>query len=542
MRLKVLSILVVTLGIMFAFLTLAEYNLQNEARKQLVPQLLLNEKITPVAELGVTGTTSEAVVAFDPVEPEIDLKIWDSQNQYTNASNIARFSAGPEVSRQVKRPLRVGAIRVLVVGDSYVWGHGVEDPNSIWPYLLEQELNSDGGAHYEVITLGRMNSSHMNMADWLTERKVAELKPDIVILTHHDNDTFPTYSEEALCKPLGTCMEQGKLPTQAHSDEQIRRVACIEGDSSLFSIVIKKVSKIFPMVARKAVNRYCNSERFVEGDFRESEMKMKQRPHESKYWPLYISAVGRIGKVLTDKPAYLFSYAQMTSNPEITELVRAQFESVGIASIPGPVTTDLINSRQTSELNVNPVNDHPSRLLASAYARDVAAFLKSQAVKAKNMIQEKAPIRAADPLISSYLPVGLLVSKPDQQKMSVSVGLKSPTGFPVLANGKKIHAPCATIGRPYARIMFDQNLTSIDREIQLSFSIEAPKPLIVIPVYHDKMNREVLGTPIPVRETLHAKLPKKVAGVMIASTKSGCDMVEWFTPPFTLIVEKPKAL
>ena len=387
-----------------------------------------------------------------------------------------------------------------------------------------------------------MNSSHMNMADWLTEQKIREINPDIVVLTHHDNDTFPTYSEEALCEPLGTCMVQGQLPTQAHSAEQNRRVACIEGVSSLFSIVIKKVSKIFPMVARKAINRYCNSYRFVEGDFRESELKMKQRPEESKYWPLYTSSVEKIGRVLADKSAYIFSYAQLTTDRRITNLVRKKFESVGIESIPGPTTTELIMSKQTSELEVNPVNNHPSRMLASAYAHDVAAFLKSQAVKANNLIQEKDPIKAADPLVSSYMPVGLLISKPDQYKMSVSVGLKSPANFPIIANGKKMHAPCAALGRPYARVMFDPRLTGIDKETQLSITLEAPKPLIVIPIYYDDMNREVIGTPITVRDIIQTKLPKKVAGVMIASTKSGCKMFEWFTPTFTLIVENPKTL
>jgi len=539
LRLKILSVLAVTLGFLFAVLSVVEYQLQSEARMQLVPQTAFIEHEAPVAEISPMGTTPEGPVVFDPVEPTIDLKIWESQDQYTNASNVVRFSAGPEVTRQVQRPSRIGAVRVLVVGDSYVWGHGVEDPNSIWPYLLEQELNSDGGAAYEVVTLGRMNSSHMNMADWLTEQKVAELNPDIVVLAHHDNDTFPSYSEKALCEPLGTCMIQGKLPSQAHSDEQIRRVACIEGDSSLFNIVIRQVSKIFPMLARIAIERYCNSERFVEGDFRESELKMKQRPQESKYWPLYVSAVERIGKVLADKPTYLFSYAQQTSDREITDLVSKMFKSVGIASIPGPTTSELIRSRQPAELDVNPVNNHPSRMLASAYAHDVAMYLKSPAAKTNTAIQEPDSVRAADPVVSTFLPVGLLVSTPDHHKMSVSVGLKSPIGFPIRSNGTIMHAPCATLGRPHARVMFDPHLTGIDRETQLSISIEGPRPLILVPVFHDEMNREALGNPITVRSARQLTLPKQVAGLMIAGTESGCSLNEWFTPPFTLVVERP---
>jgi len=87
--------------------------------------------------------------------------------------------------------------------------------------------------------------------------------------------------------------------------------------------------------------------------------------------------------------------------------------------------------------------------------------------------------------------------------------------------------------------MFDPHLTGIDRETQLSISIEGPRPLILVPVFHDEMNREALGNPITVRSARQLTLPKQVAGLMIAGTESGCSLNEWFTPPFTLVVERP---
>ena len=72
--------------------------------------------------------------------------------------------------------------RIVVLGDSIVAGQGIEDPANRFSDLLAARLPED----YVVLNLGR------NGSDTLDEyRRLVELplEPDVLVLTHYDNDT-----------------------------------------------------------------------------------------------------------------------------------------------------------------------------------------------------------------------------------------------------------------------------------------------------------------------------------------------------------------
>lgn len=82
-----------------------------------------------------------------------------------------------------------GTQRVLVLGDSFVVGHGIADPAATFPQALAERL----GAGYAVNVAGRLG--------WNTPEEWAALQdypvePDVLVLSHFINDIYPAASAQ----------------------------------------------------------------------------------------------------------------------------------------------------------------------------------------------------------------------------------------------------------------------------------------------------------------------------------------------------------
>lgn len=74
-----------------------------------------------------------------------------------------------------------GTVRVLAVGDSYVFGKAVNDED-VFLAQLEQMLNREGGKRYETINTGHDGMNTYEAFRYFEERKMMELNPDFVVL------------------------------------------------------------------------------------------------------------------------------------------------------------------------------------------------------------------------------------------------------------------------------------------------------------------------------------------------------------------------
>ena len=508
-----------------------EIYIERTAKQFLAPQQASN--VDPLLETDITtAETDLSTFRFDPVIPSVDPELWRTQNNFTNHTQGMRTAFGLQVGRQIPRPARPDAKRVLVVGDSYAWGHGLEDADSMWPALLELELNDDGGTAYEVITLARQGASHMEMSDWLTEERIQTINPDIVIIGFVLNDTYPSFRETTLCKPLNTCIIDGFVP-KFSSEEEKRLIACIEGEDTIFSKLIKFFSGIFPQLANKAARRYCSAERFNDRDFRENELEMINSPENSKYWPLYLDATRHISKVLDGVPTFLFPYSQDLLNHDASRPVINRFNNLGIGIIPGPVTAEVYATKAGQLLWVDPIDNHPGRVLTTAFAVDVARYIRSEIGSA----QAPSP-QAQDPIISNYSPVTMKVSSPDSNEMTIRSAI-DPDDQGFRSKGEEsVHNPCPLVGRPYSRVMFDPHLGRVRIASHLTVSIETVSPKLLLPLSHGADGREMFGSAIPVRSRAKVRLPEGTIGVLVAETSAGCNIGSWISSGFTLTVER----
>ena len=83
---------------------------------------------------------------------------------------------------------REGVVRIVSMGDSVMWGVGVNKEDSI-PGLLEKDLNND--SLYEVINASVVGYSTYQELLYLT-KYVLPLKPDVVLVNYCLNDVLPT--------------------------------------------------------------------------------------------------------------------------------------------------------------------------------------------------------------------------------------------------------------------------------------------------------------------------------------------------------------
>lgn len=80
--------------------------------------------------------------------------------------------------------------RILVVGDSYVWGDGYNNANYIWWQQLRNKLLENGYNDVEIIAMGMKGFNTWQQHKMLKNADIANsVNPDLILFAYVDNDT-----------------------------------------------------------------------------------------------------------------------------------------------------------------------------------------------------------------------------------------------------------------------------------------------------------------------------------------------------------------
>jgi len=110
--------------------------------------------------------------------------------------NSLGFRGSPEVSER-KRP---GVPRIVVLGDSYTYGWGVDDQET-WPYRLQSLLSHSLGRPVEVLNLGKPGSGPFQYLE-IARKALPRLEPDLVIVAILQNDDLKQSARRARSRKL----------------------------------------------------------------------------------------------------------------------------------------------------------------------------------------------------------------------------------------------------------------------------------------------------------------------------------------------------
>ena len=91
-----------------------------------------------------------------------------------------------DVEHTVSKPKDV--FRIVIIGDSFTFGYGIENPDNIYPRLLQEKLDKRyGEGKFEVINLAKNGYSMMD-AVRVQKDLALNLSPDILVLGYFIND------------------------------------------------------------------------------------------------------------------------------------------------------------------------------------------------------------------------------------------------------------------------------------------------------------------------------------------------------------------
>jgi hypothetical protein len=145
-----------------------------------------------VVDHGVLAWIESAGAADARLGVQLATRNWQREDARINENNFAKILLAPDewiwrsqgfpVSEERKKPHRV-----LVVGDSFVWGDGYANMNDLWWRQLERELRRRGYQDVEVIGLGSNGASTRQQLDRLRVA-LPRYRPDLVIWGYVTND------------------------------------------------------------------------------------------------------------------------------------------------------------------------------------------------------------------------------------------------------------------------------------------------------------------------------------------------------------------
>ncbi len=123
---------------------------------------------------------------------QLESYLWADENHklnhFTYLKNEARKTDA--VWRSQYLPVtaeHAGKKRIMVVGDSFVWGDGSNNVNDLWWRQLDCELKRRGYNDVEVIAAGLNGASTREESGWL-HSLLPKYKPDLVVLGYVTND------------------------------------------------------------------------------------------------------------------------------------------------------------------------------------------------------------------------------------------------------------------------------------------------------------------------------------------------------------------
>lgn len=328
-------------------------------------------------------------------------------------------------------PNAPGLKRILVLGDSFVWGDGYLNANDIWWRQLERELRHRGYHGVEVIAAGLNGVSTQDQVAWLTNPSfLASIQADCVIMGYVTNDPDLRDAEgNALVKQIGRDVH---FPSWQGLDETLGRFAP--------TLVAQLKSRLTAKWASHVDDAY---------EYGEWELKLV----EAENLEAYIEVIQRLGR-LVHQAGLPFLVVTLPNRPDL-ETFQRRFQPVApvfaAANLPFYDTTNRFADEYANDASplgssqlrwgINPANGHPSQITTRFYARAVADILERDFPIVLGERTTQTPL--LKPRINDWMPPSATVSQVEQNVWRLTI--PSP---PMLM-------PRMPIGEPHLMLAFE---------------------------------------------------------------------------------------
>jgi hypothetical protein len=459
---------------------------------------------------------------------------WHRENHYINYSNFLRRGGDHILDDERYGSLEAGKVRVLAVGDSFLYGTGVSDKDMIWAERLEQKLNTVAGSErFDVQSIAMHGASTLEESEWLTNDLLEMVDPDLIVVGYVINDVIPSGQERQLCG--------SKIPCDVNTAEDLPQfAACLNGEGGLFSRFAGTMLRPwFPTLTRSVLERFCDLGRIAAEEGVPTERGLQGAPEKSRFWPYFLKGVDRFGEIDLAVPVLVAPL--YTGDSPLDRYIKPLevFTQRGAEQVAMTETLRQLGSYEPKDLWVNPVDGHPGNVLSSAYAHDIAAHLISQ--RKDLFSDEKTSTRGVSSerssrnkterkLLSSVLPNEVEVTRNEERLFTVRYqgGVRYPSPRNAGPSIPEQSAPCAVLNRPHMRLMLRPDLVGSSPTESLSLKMEGVfQPVDVFVTGYDGAGFPYVRTAGSLTQSapLVVKLQRGDSGLMFASVNSqGCDL------------------
>lgn len=382
---------------------------------------------------------------------------WQSEDAAINRMNKRKVKADRAnplwYSEGIPLPgAKSGKRRLLVVGDSFVWGDGYSNVNTIWWRQLERELRHRGYHGVEVVAAGLNATSTQDHLHWLRDLNLIEkLEPDGVVLGYVTNDPDMKDAQGRFyVKQIG---REVRIPRWRGVDRTLGRVAPI------------LAAQLKQQLERKWESRLTDAYHYSEW-----ELRLLEPPNIETYRRV----VGELGEFIRSR--HLPFLAVTLPNAPDREYFEPRHRPIGpIFAAAGLRFHDLLDDfvrayppdGEVLRWGINPANGHPGPVSTRFYAREVADILEREF---PNLLGGKDTPPSRVPAINDWMP-------PDAGVRRIEAG-EWELDYP----GPEDTAPRLPLAKPHVVLAFAEPVAvrrvtisgALLRESELYFSAVDP--------------------------------------------------------------------
>jgi len=384
---------------------------------------------------------------------------WLRENLFINISNYKRYNVGPDLNHTQGQipPLPRTDKRVLVVGDSFVHGTGLDDMEARWGNQLQLSLNKNHKeSSWRVDSYGRDNGSVMEYQEWLNNKTLERYNPDAIVISLYENDAIPSFRETRICG-VATCKVGVATAHPAYRN-------CIAGRTGLFGNAVRVILRPkFKHVASKLLERFCDLERIAKDEELPSFEELKGGPGVNPYWSDYEDSVEDLIQQVEGIPLFVYPIRNHAGDSISTALLEP-FMKRGIKVISNAETLEFLeqNSARNMDLHANPADFHSGLPVTKRYAADVATEIAKFLRASDGFTTPLSPTE----LITNYLPNSLVLDRKDSNFYIIEH--KRGTGSPVIMETAGMdlpaqYTPCALIRKPYVLLYLKSDVKAGER-------------------------------------------------------------------------------
>lgn len=337
-------------------------------------------------ELGILSTKGR--VASPP---------WSIHDQLTSKENYKKNLNSPEkpIFRSMgysPAPIISNRKRVLVIGDSFIWGDGFTNINTIWWRQLQWELERRGYFNVDVVAAGTNGASTQDQYAWLMNPSFLEsVRPDAIIFGYVTND------------PEMKDRDGNKLVKQFTP----RRI-----NETFKSGVIGKFfpNLIFELESRASAKQVATPSDATGYPYGMWELKILEGENFNQYELLLQKLANKIREI--NVPTFFVTTPNAPNEASFEARyapIRPAFVKAGIDffDLLPPLLKCCSSNVGQLMWTVNPANGHPGPYMTYFYARHAADILEARYAEALGSRVSSSPNDKV-PAINDWMPASVM--------------------------------------------------------------------------------------------------------------------------------------